>query len=808
MILYLKRFSLLILMLLLPLLPVLAGKTFAWQSLLVVLVAAVAALAWSVAEILDKSERHWSPDAIDVALIIFIVLQLLSWLPSVYRFASALYGAKVIAYAITFWLFRYGLRDRRWWRAAVWCLMLGGFLLAVMGLQEYVRTVRFLNQPDWRVFGPMFNPNIAAGYLLLTIFPALALLFGVQSRAAASAPPPAPAKPAPKSSQSSKKSKAAPAPVQEPLPAPRYAEIASLFAALLMFVTILLTGSKGALASLLVGAVIFGLLGFSGGGRAKLVRLAILAFVGLTLGLAFTLPPLRERLLSAFAWQSYSTIFRAYTWQSTLLMIRARPLLGFGGGTFENILPRYAIAGYTRAAHQSFLQIAAECGIPALLAGLAWAILLLRGLFVRVRRASQPLQRFVAAAAIAALIASAVQQLADYAWYVPAVGIAFFALAGLGLTDASPPSPERGRVLPRPALWVMLLLSLGLLVWSAKAEYAEALRAQADAQISAGDYPPAVDTLQRAARWNPAQAQFPIQIAKLQEAMGSHGDRDALARAVTARMQAVKLQPSEPVNYLALSRLYEEAGDLPSALKAIQQAVQWYPTYPRGLAQMGHLQERLGQHDASLATYRRLIDVYHSPTGQYPPIQDLVESAYAQGWIALGDEARRQHNETEALVQYRQAADLIGRAITSERGMSQQLAAAGEGDWGHLQEDTDTATAILQRLQKSDSPVAVKLMIGLHQAMGDTDEARRLLRYLSDTPPTQPAGKLAQAWATLQLANDLSKDKQEEARALAKKGLAQAAAALATAPQAADGWQAADTEDLKRLQSWAETFSR
>lgn len=805
--LYLKRFSLVMLMVLLPLLPVVAGKTFAWQGLLVVLVAAVAALAWSVAEIADKSERRWSPDAIDLALVIFIALQLVSWLPSVYRFASALYGAKVIAYAFTFWLFRYGLRDRRWWRAALWCLMLGGLLLAVMGLQEYVRTVRFLNQPDWRVFGPMFNPNIAAGYLLLTIFPAFALLFGAQSRAESAPRPPTPD---PVKTKGSKKSKSAAPPAPDLQDAPRYTEIASAFAALLMFVTILLTGSKGALASLLIGAVTFGLLGFRGGGRAKLVRLGIIAFVGVTIGLAFTLPPLRQRLLSAFDWQSQSTIFRAYTWQSTLLMIKARPLFGFGGGTFENILPRYAIAGYTRAAHQSFLQIAAECGLPALLAGLVWAALLLRGLLRKARCAAEPLGRFVAVAAIAGLLASAIQQLADYAWYVPAAGIAFFALAGLGLSEATPPPDTRSRPLPRPALWTMLLLSLGLLVWSARAEHAELLATEATAQIAAGDYPPAVQTLQRAAAWNPAQAQFPVQIAKLEEAMGSRGDREPLALAVQARERAIKLQPTEPINYLALSRLYELAGDFPSALRAAQQAVQWYPNYPRGLAQMGRLQERTGQHEAALATYRRLIDVYHSPTGQYPPVQDLIETAYAQGWIALGDDLLRQRHESEALSQYRPAADLLCQAIASERQMAKQMASAGEGEWGHLQENMDTATGLLQRLQKSDRPVAVRMMIELHKAMGEDDEARRLLRYLSDTTPSAPSGDLARAWATLQLAKDLSKDKQEEARALAKKGLTQAAAALTTSPQtaAADGWQASDTEDLKALSGWAETFIR
>ena len=41
-------------------------------------------------------------------------------------------------------------------------------------------------------------------------------------------------------------------------------------------------------------------------------------------------------------------------------LARARPLLGFGAGTFEYAYPRYGRAGFARRAHQSYLQYAAE----------------------------------------------------------------------------------------------------------------------------------------------------------------------------------------------------------------------------------------------------------------------------------------------------------------------------------------------------------------------------------------------------------------------------------------------------------------
>jgi hypothetical protein len=44
----------------------------------------------------------------------------------------------------------------------------------------------------------------------------------------------------------------------------------------------------------------------------------------------------------------------------------ANPILGVGAGAFEWRYPRYASVGYTRAAHSTYLELAAEAGLPAL----------------------------------------------------------------------------------------------------------------------------------------------------------------------------------------------------------------------------------------------------------------------------------------------------------------------------------------------------------------------------------------------------------------------------------------------------------
>src|SRR5690606_17829986 len=73
----------------------------------------------------------------------------------------------------------------------------------------------------------------------------------------------------------------------------------------------------------------------------------------------------------------HSSMFRWFTWVATAKMAMAKPLFGWGAGGFPDIFPMFAIAGYTRSAHQSWLQLAAENGWPAMVilvvaCGAAW----------------------------------------------------------------------------------------------------------------------------------------------------------------------------------------------------------------------------------------------------------------------------------------------------------------------------------------------------------------------------------------------------------------------------------------------------
>ncbi len=73
--------------------------------------------------------------------------------------------------------------------------------------------------------------------------------------------------------------------------------------------------------------------------------------------------------------------FRLELWKSAVGMIRSQPLLGFGPGVFGDVFPYYRPPSFWNVAspfaHNEYLQMAAECGLPALALTLLflWALL-------------------------------------------------------------------------------------------------------------------------------------------------------------------------------------------------------------------------------------------------------------------------------------------------------------------------------------------------------------------------------------------------------------------------------------------------
>jgi len=106
-----------------------------------------------------------------------------------------------------------------------------------------------------------------------------------------------------------------------------------------------------------------------------------LAGVILVLSIALTVPQTRGRMLQSwrlFQQKGVTGVLRAryLFWRNTLIMIKDHPLTGVGIGNFRIVYPLYSRSfawdtvtsnrKQVRKAHNDYLQLAAECGIPAL----------------------------------------------------------------------------------------------------------------------------------------------------------------------------------------------------------------------------------------------------------------------------------------------------------------------------------------------------------------------------------------------------------------------------------------------------------
>jgi len=220
----------------------------------------------------------------------------------------------------------------------VWSVMVSALLVACYGFYQYVHGVDISNFqwvdgeqfPDLkvRIFSTLQNPNLLAGFLVVVM--SLAVGQGLYDE--------------------------------------RIADKILMF----MLVTVLgiclvLTYSRGAWLSIVVVAAICG---------RFYNRKVLWLFVIIPVVAFFCHDAVMERIMSIFNPTDTSSTLRIALWESTIAMILDNPLFGIGWGAYWLVYPEYDFflnnpAARIVHAHNMYLHIAAEIGIPGLLVFLA-----------------------------------------------------------------------------------------------------------------------------------------------------------------------------------------------------------------------------------------------------------------------------------------------------------------------------------------------------------------------------------------------------------------------------------------------------
>ncbi|HEY3267555.1 MAG TPA: O-antigen ligase family protein [Armatimonadota bacterium] len=488
-------------------------------------------------------------------------------------------------------------------RARTW--LIGALMasLAIVGLLAVLHAQQ--SGPGWREFGPFTTPNLFACYLA-TVLPLAALVAlsptGARRLAAAL--------PGLQPSESGGRP-------------PRSIGVLASAAFLLGMTALFFTGSKGAV--LACGA---GLLAGILAGRAWR-KTAILPAVGLAAMLLIAAlaggRTLLGRVESAGTTEAHSSQFRVITWKGAARMARAHPVFGVGPGSFGAAFNRYAIGGWTQAAHNAYLQTAAETGAPGLLLLVAALGSAAVGLL---RRSGASL---LAAAALAGLLAAAAHNLVDYGWTLWAPGAVLWALIGLA---------EPAEIRPPKWLSALWLASLaGALGWALLTANAAALT-DPSAEPNPNQSPAeAADAIRQARRLDPLDDRLPIAEG---HTLLQAGDGDGALAAFT---DATRISPWDAVAWRRVGEMQLSRNDFAAARAAFAKGLSWSPNGYKLLLDAARTEEALGNHAEALALYRRLAAVYEGPVGQYPPTPEIVDIEPLYAYDALLKDARRRNDE-------------------------------------------------------------------------------------------------------------------------------------------------------------------
>jgi tetratricopeptide (TPR) repeat protein len=427
----------------------------------------------------------------------------------------------------------------------------------------------------------------------------------------------------------------------------------------------MLTGSKFGIISALFALIVLFVLAAATKSlkHARFRRLIILAVILLPLLIVFR-GPVTSRIAEAESGgsQVHSTTFRIYTWRSTLGMIRSHPWVGVGPGAFKTVYPSYSLAGPTKHAHNSYLQIGAETGLPALIAFVvALGAVCWSGLVgILSRRTAPPASQtqpedepppreiwkdlvpfsgwpMMNCAIFAALAGSAVTNLVDSNWYVIGIAFPFWVMAGvLAAQSGALRSSFRigwtaqGVLVGICVVLIAINLSLGLGDLFAPNQF----ETEASASTMVSGY-------RLASAVCPVAPHYHRELAKW---LASEGDTRDAEREID---KAARLAPYDFTNYYLKGMIAFQRNDLRTATRSLEHAIKLNPNATRALMQLALVRRAHGDTKGFEAALLRIIQIEESDYERISGVPEYVDTSYAYAhayfggkYLALGSYSR------------------------------------------------------------------------------------------------------------------------------------------------------------------------
>jgi putative inorganic carbon (HCO3(-)) transporter len=132
---------------------------------------------------------------------------------------------------------------------------------------------------------------------------------------------------------------------------------------------------------------------------------------------------------------------RISMWRDALPLIKDYPLVGTGLGTFPIAYTRGQTAflsQFVNHAHNDYLEIASDLGIPAALILFSSILFVLARAIRSFLSAERDFERIVALGCVGSIVAILLHSFADFNLYIPANALLFSAILGLAVSVRNP----------------------------------------------------------------------------------------------------------------------------------------------------------------------------------------------------------------------------------------------------------------------------------------------------------------------------------------------------------------------------------
>ena len=480
------------------------------------------------------------------------------------------------------------------------------------------------------------------------------------------------------------------------------------------------SGSRAGWVGLIAALVFFAAIkcapraSFAPSKRMRPILMAILVIVAITTSINyFTSDSFVSRFASMANLGSRSVEHRFIMWKTSLDAVRARPVLGFGLGTFQRVYPRYQAPhlkgtefyGLSKGAHNDYLETATSCG----LLGLACILWILATAYIfgirRVRSGSDGAP--VVLTGLCCVTAVSVIAVFHNAIFTPTTGLLFWLSLGLinYSSDGRESISECKGTLPRKIFSAMLALIFGYIILVSF--FSKYYFGRGSHYLFKKNYKEALFYFEKSTRYNSRNPLAHANIAVIQKRRGKY------RMSLEEFEAAIRIDPDNPKIHHGLGTVYEAMNRSGDAIRQYEKALSLNPNSVETYNRLAMIYSARGQHERAIGCYKKALKI------------DVGDHGLLNG---LGVAYARAGRYQEAIACLKRAIAVKPSEASYRQNLAKALADSGE----HVHAVREYRRA----LEMSPDETEIMIALGTEYARsGDLERAREMYQSALDRDP-------------------------------------------------------------------------